>query len=254
LNAPLTLSLEGRVALITGAASGIGAAVAIALAGAGATVGINHTGRGSAAEKLVRQIDAAGGKAYAVEADVTSAAQIQAMIARTEHALGPLDILINNAGVILEKPFLELTEHDWDLVVDTDLKAVFLCCRAALPSMLRRESGTVINIASELGYLGRAGYAPYCAAKAGVIGLTRSLAREFAPRIRVNAIAPGPVNTPMLSLEHMSAAVLEQEKAIPAGRIGEPEEIAATALFLASDLASFYYGQVLGPNGGAVMS
>jgi 3-oxoacyl-[acyl-carrier protein] reductase len=155
--------------------------------------------------------------------------------------------------VILDKPFLELTEQDWDRIVDTDLKAVFLCCRAALPGMHRRRRGTVINIASELGYLGRAGFAPYCAAKAGVIGLTRSLAREFAPAIRINAIAPGPVNTAMLSLEQISAEVRTQEAAIPACRIGEPHEIAATALFLASDLASFYYGQVLGPNGGAAM-
>lgn len=251
---PLELALDGRVALVTGAASGIGAACAIALAGAGAIVGVNHIGRSEDAHKLVQQIEGLGGKALAIEANVTRAAQVEAMIAQVEHALGPLEIMINNAGVILEKPFLQLSEEDWDYVVDTDLKAVFLCCRAALPPMITRGVGTIINIASELGYLGRAGYAPYCAAKAGVIGLTRSLAREFAPAIRINAIAPGPVNTPMLSLEHMSPEVLAQEKAIPAGRVGEPGEIAATAVFLASDLASFYYGQVLGPNGGAVMN
>jgi 3-oxoacyl-[acyl-carrier protein] reductase len=117
--------------------------------------------------------------------------------------------------------------------------------------MLRQGAGVIINIASELGVLGRERYAPYCAAKAGVIGLTRSLAREFAPSIRVNAIAPGPVDTPMLSLENMSAEMLERERAIPARRVGEPNEIAGTALFLASDLATFYYGQVLSPNGGS---
>jgi 3-oxoacyl-[acyl-carrier protein] reductase len=111
----------------------------------------------------------------------------------------------------------------------------------------------VINIASELGQLGRAGYVPYCAAKAGVIGMTRALAREFAPQVRINAVGPGPVDTPMLSLEHMSREVLERETAIPAERVGEPTEIAATLVFLASELASFYYGQVLGPNGGAAM-
>jgi 3-oxoacyl-[acyl-carrier protein] reductase len=119
--------------------------------------------------------------------------------------------------------------------------------------MAARGRGTVINIASELGHLGRENYAPYCAAKAGVMGLTKSLAREFAPAIRVNAIAPGPVDTPMLSLAHMSAEVLAREQAIPAGRVGRPEEIAATAVFLASEAASFFHGQVLGPNGGAHM-
>jgi len=128
---------------------------------------------------------------------------------------------------------------------------VFLCARAVLPAMQKRGDGIIINIASELGIVGRAEYAPYCAAKAGVIGFTRSLAREFAPHIRVNAIAPGPVATPMLSLENMSPEVLERERAIPAARVGEPQEIASTALFLASGLASFYYGQVLSPNGGA---
>jgi 3-oxoacyl-[acyl-carrier protein] reductase len=119
--------------------------------------------------------------------------------------------------------------------------------------MRRRESGVIVNVASELGLLGRERYAPYCAAKAGVIGLTRALAREFAPQIRVNAIAPGPVNTAMLSSAHMSAEVLERESAIPARRVGEPREIAGTAVFLASDAATFYYGQVLSPNGGAWM-
>jgi 3-oxoacyl-[acyl-carrier protein] reductase len=155
--------------------------------------------------------------------------------------------------VILEKPSLDTTEEDWDFVVDTDLKAVFLCSRAVLPGMIDRGSGVVINITSELGFLGRERYGPYCAAKAGVIGLTRAMAREFAPAIRVNAIAPGPIDTPMLSLENMSAEMLERELAIPARRVGEPAEIAGTALFLASDLASFYYGQVLSPNGGAWM-
>ena len=186
---------------------------------------------------------------------MTRAAAVADLVRETETAFGPIDILVNNAGVIQEKPFVETTEADWDFVVGTDLKGVFLCCRAVLPGMVARGSGCVINVASELGYLGRALYAPYCAAKAGVIGLTRSLAREFAPAIRVNAIAPGPIDTPMLSIEHMSAAMMrEGERDIPARRVGTPDEIAGTALFLASDLASFYYGQVLSPNGGALMA
>jgi 3-oxoacyl-[acyl-carrier protein] reductase len=248
-----TISLEGKTALVTGAATGIGRAIAIALAGAGARIAVNHLGHAREARQVVKEMAAHGASAIEVEADVTKAAKVERMIGKIRDALGPIDILVNNAGVILEKPFIETTEEDWDYVVDTDLKAVYLCSRAVLPVMVERGAGTIINITSELGFLGRERYAAYCAAKAGVIGLTRSLAREFAPAIRVNAIAPGPVNTSMLSLESMSAEMLERERAIPAKRVGEPSEIAGTALFLASDLASFYYGQVLSPNGGAWM-
>lgn len=248
-----TISLEGKTALVTGAATGIGRAIAVALAAAGAHIAVNHLGRAAEARQVVKEMAAQGASAIEVEADVTKAAKVERMIDKVRDALGPIDILVNNAGVILEKPFLETTEEDWDFVVDTDLKAVFLCSRAVLPGMIERGSGVVINITSELGFLGRERYGPYCAAKAGVIGLTRAMAREFAPAIRVNAIAPGPIDTPMLSLENMSAEMLERERAIPARRVGEPAEIAGTALFLASDLASFYYGQVLSPNGGAWM-
>jgi 3-oxoacyl-[acyl-carrier protein] reductase len=245
--------LAGRTALVTGAATGIGRATAIALAAAGARVAVNHHGQHADADAVVDLIRGHGGEAMAVEADVTSADALATMVDAIGQAFGPLDIAVHNAGVIQEKPFLETTEADWDFVVGVDLKGVFLCCRAVLPGMVARGRGCVINIASELGHLGRAQYAPYCAAKAGVIGLTRSLAREFAPAIRVNAIAPGPVETRMLSAEFMSPEVLEMERAIPAGRFGRPEEIAATAVFLASDAASFFHGQVLGPNGGAHM-
>jgi 3-oxoacyl-[acyl-carrier protein] reductase len=251
---PPTLSLAGRTALVTGAATGIGRATALMIGAAGAAVMVNHLGRAAEADSVVGAIRAGGGRAERFEADVTNALAVAELVRETEALLGPIDILVNNAGVIQEKPFVETSEADWDFVVGTDLKGVFLCCRAVLPGMVARASGCVINVASELGYLGRALYAPYCAAKAGVIGLTRSLAREFAPAIRVNAIAPGPIDTPMLSIEHMSAAMLEKERDIPARRVGTPDEIAGTALFLASDLASFYYGQVLSPNGGALMA
>ncbi len=245
-----TVSLQGRTALVTGAATGIGRACALRLAQAGAFVWVNHLGQAGAAGDVVREIAAAGGRAQAIEADVSDAAAVQ----RMAEAVGAVDVLVNNAGVIQEKPFLETTEADWDRMLAVDLKAVFLVCRAIIPGMLSKGQGAIVNIASDLGILGRERYAPYCAAKAGVIGLTKSLAREFAPQhIRANAVAPGPVATAMVSLEHMSAEWVEKELAIPQHRLGAPEEIADTVLFLASDLSRFYTGQVLGPNGGSVM-
>ncbi|WP_374410374.1 SDR family NAD(P)-dependent oxidoreductase [Hydrogenophaga sp.] len=244
------MSLQGRSVLITGAATGIGRATALLFAQAGARVVINHWRQSAEAQALVDQIRADSGEALKVEADVSDAAAVQAMAGQ----IGPVDVLVNNAGIIQEKAFLETTEADWDRMLGVDLKAVFLVCRAFIPGMLARGGGVIVNIASDLGLLGRERYAPYCAAKAGVIGLTKSLAREFAPQhIRVNAIAPGPVATAMVSLEHMSAEWVEKELAIPQHRLGAPEDIAATALFLASELSGFYTGQVLGPNGGSVM-
>lgn len=246
----MNLSLQGKTALVTGAASGIGRAIALAFAQAGARVVVNHLRQPEASRAVVRAIAGAGGEAFAIDADVARAAEVQ----RLAEEAGEVHILVNNAGVIQEKPFLETTEDDWDRLLDVDLKSVFLTSRAVLPGMVARGSGVIVNLASDLGILGRERYAPYCAAKAGVIGLTRSLAREFAPQgVRVNAIAPGPVNTAMVSLEHMSPEWIEKELAIPQHRVAEPEEIAATALFLACDLSRFYCGQVLGPNGGSVM-
>jgi 3-oxoacyl-[acyl-carrier protein] reductase len=245
-----SLSLHGKTALVTGAASGIGRATALLFAQAGARVVVNHLRQPEAAQAVVRAITDAGGQAIAIDADVSNATEVQGLMA----GAGDTHILVNNAGIIQEKAFLDTTEGDWDRLLGVDLKSVFLTSRATMPGSTARGEGVIINLASDLGILGRERYAPYCAAKAGVIGLTRSLAREFAPQgIRVNAIAPGPVNTAMVSLEHMSPEWLEKELAIPQHRVAEPEEIAATALFLAGDLARFYCGQVLGPNGGSVM-
>lgn len=246
----MNLSLQGQTALVTGAATGIGRAIALMFAQAGARVIVNHLGQAAEAQAVVQAIAAGGGQAAAIDADVSRADAVQRLV----HEAGELHILVNNAGIIQEKPFLETTEADWDRMLAVDLKAVFLTSRAVLPGMVARGNGVIVNLASDLGILGRELYAPYCAAKAGVIGLTRSLAREFAPQgIRVNAIAPGPVNTAMVSLENMSPEWMEKELAIPQHRVAEPQEIAATALFLASDLSRFYCGQVLGPNGGSVM-
>jgi 3-oxoacyl-[acyl-carrier protein] reductase len=250
---PTSLSLAGRVALVTGASSGIGRAISLAFARAGASVVINHLGQAQQAAALRSSIEALGTRAWVIEADVSVALDVAGLVDHAVSACGAVDVLVNNAGILQEKPFLETTEADWDHMLGTDLKSVFLMSRAVLPGMLVRQSGVIINIASDLGLLGRALYAPYCAAKAGVIGLTKSLAREFAPHIRVNAIAPGPVNTAMVSLQSMSAQSIAKELEIPQARFAEPEEIAHTALFLASDLSRFYCGQVLGPNGGSVM-
>jgi 3-oxoacyl-[acyl-carrier protein] reductase len=246
-------SLEGRIALVSGASSGIGRATALAFARAGASVVINHLGQAEQAASLVTGIQALGVQAWAIEADVSVATDVARLADVVSLTCGQVDILVNNAGIIQEKPFLETSEADWDRMLATDLKSVFLMSRAVLPGMVKRRSGVIINIASDLGLLGRAMYAPYCAAKAGVIGLTKSLAREFAPHIRVNAIAPGPVNTAMVSLENMSVESIAKELEIPSARFAESEEIAHTALFLASDMSRFYCGQVLGPNGGSVM-
>ena len=245
----MNITLHNKTAIVTGAATGIGRAVAIMLGQAGARVIVNHLNRACEADQVVQAIAAAGGQAVAIEADVTSAHQVRQMVKSCDQ----IDILVNNAGVIAEKPFLDITEAEWDHVLDSDLKSVFLCSQAVLSRMAAQGAGIIVNISSDLGYLGRAHYASYCAAKAGVIGLTRSLAREFAPAIRINAVAPGPVNTAMLSTASMSMEWIAKEKDIPYQRFAEPEEIAATVLFLASDYARFYCGQVLGPNGGSVM-
>lgn len=248
------MTLQGRVALVSGATTGIGRATARALAEAGAAVAINHLNQAAAAAALVDELHRQGARAAAFEADVTCAGDIARMLAGAEAAFGSVDILVNNAGILLEKPLLQTGEDEWDRVLAVDLKSVFLLSRAVLPGMQARQQGVIVNIASDLGLLGRANFAAYCAAKAGVIGLTRAMAREFAPHIRVNAVAPGAVNTAMVAPEAMSAESLAQELSVPQGRIAEPAEIAATVVFLASDLARFYCGQVLGPNGGSVMA
>lgn len=245
--------LHKKTVLVTGAATGIGRAIAVAFAAAGANLVINHLRREAEAQVTAGLVTAAGADVRVLEADVTDQAAVDAMVEQAGADFGGIDVLVNNAGIVLVKPFLETSLKDWQQVIDTDLTSVFNCCRAVLPGMLARNSGCVINIVSELAYLGRDRYCAYTAAKGGVLSLTRSLAREFAPDIRVNAIAPGPTDTEMLASELTSEALYAQEISIPAGRIGKPEEIAGSAVFLASDQASFYCGDVLSPNGGALM-
>ncbi len=247
------MRLEGRTILITGAATGIGRATALAMADAGAGVVINHLAQEDLALALLDEITLRGGRAWTIGADVSNAQEVSQMMKHLANTCPAIDTLVHNAAIIQEKPFLDTTEADWDRMLAIDLKSAFLMARAVLPGMLAKGRGNLINIASDLGILGRAHFAPYCSAKAGVIGLTKSLALEFAPHIRVNAIAPGPVATAMLSPESMSAQTLALELDIPQRRFAHPNEIASTAVFLASELSGFYTGQVLGPNGGSVM-
>ena len=247
------LPLKNKVALVTGAATGIGRATVIALARAGASVWINHLGQAELAGKLCREVETLGAQAWSIEADVSSPSAVAAMFEQVVSA-GPLDLLVCNAGIILEKPFLETGEQDWARVLDVDLNGVYRCCQHALRHMQPRGCGAIVNLASDLGFLGRADYVAYCTAKAGVIGLTRSLAREFAADgIRVNAVAPGPIATDMVSPASMSAEWMAKELDIPMARLGSPEEVAAAIVFLLSPQASYFTGQILGPNGGSWM-
>lgn len=236
------MTLAGQKALVTGAASGIGFATAQALAKAGAAVILADQADLTDAESEIA--DARG-----IEVDVADPASVSNLFDQT----GPLDIAVNAAGILIECPTLDMTADAFDRQIAVNLRGSFLIAQGALRGMKARGSGRLILIASELGYLGRADFAAYCASKAGVIGLTRSLAREFAPDIHVNCVAPGPTDTPMLSAESMSPEWLAKECDNPMGRIGTPEEIAAAVLFLASPDASFMTGQTLCPSGGAVM-
>ena len=236
--------LEGRLAVVTGAASGIGAATVQELAAQGARVaGIDR--RSCTVPE--------GGRA--LTADVSSEAEVLAAFSALDAAGEVPDILVNCAGIIIERPLTRMTLEEFERIMSVNLRGCFLVGREAIIRMRDAgRGGRVINIASELAHLGRADYSAYCASKAAVIGLTRSWAREFAPDILVNAVAPGPVDTPMLSREHMSPDVLAQESALPLGRIGQPREIASVIAFLAGPGASYVTGQTFGPNGGAVMT
>ena len=204
-------------------------------------------------DELVKAVLSQTAIKAAYSADVSNSSAVRDMVASIEEQYGSIDILVNNAAISKPKPFLDISEAEWERTLDVNLKGAMLMSQAIIPGMLNKNQGCIINIVSELGYLGRENFAAYSASKGAVITLTRSLAREFAPAIRVNGIAPGPVMTDLLRGEIKTDEDLQKEMDIPLKRIAEPEEIAGTAVFLASDYARFYCGDILSPNGGALM-
>jgi len=246
--------LSGRVVLVTGSSRGIGAEIAARAAAEGARVAIHYHRSPDGAAGTLERVRAAGSDGATFAADVSDGAAAEGLVARVLEALGRIDGLVNNAGLTQVGPFLELEPAEWDAVLATDLSAAFHTSRAVLPSMLERGSGSIVNIASRLGQMGIAETAAYSAAKAGLIGLTRSLAAELGPRgIRVNAVAPGMIETEMVTDLATSEEGQRRLAGMPIGRFGRPEEVAEAVVFLLSDASSLFLGQTLNPNGGGYM-
>jgi len=244
--------MSAGVAIVTGAASGIGRATALHLARDGYAVAVNDL-KLPPAQAVADEIVAADGRAIGVAGDVSDETSVAELVAATVAEFGPVTLLVNNAGHAHQTLFVDLQPADFDRMFAVHVRGTFLCIRAVLPAMLERGAGVIVNVASQLGQIGGAQLVHYSAAKAAIIGLTKSLAREVSKQgVRVNAVAPGPINTPLsasLSEEWRRAKAAE----LPLGRMGEPEEVAATIAFLASDGASLFVGQTLGPNSGDVM-
>ena len=245
-------SLDGQTALVTGGGRGIGRAIAIALSEAGAEVVVNYANSAAAAEEVVAQITSAGGKAYALKANVSVEAEVDGLIKSVLERSGRLDVLVNNAGITRDGLLMRMKTEDWQAVIDLNLSGVFLCSRAVARPMLKQKSGRIINITSVVGLMGNAGQANYAAAKAGVIGLTKSTAKELASRgITVNAVAPGFIATDMT--KDLDAELILKD--IPLGTFGTQEQVAGAVRFLAADPAAAYItGQVLQVDGGMVMA
>jgi 3-oxoacyl-[acyl-carrier protein] reductase len=244
--------LKEKVAIVTGASRGIGCGVALALAGQGARVVVSARSA-AGVDEVVSAIKAAGGEALGVAADVALAADADRLIGAAVDAFGRIDILVNNAGITRDGLLLRMKDEDWDAVLDTNLKGAFLCTRAVAKVMSKQRYGRIINISSVVGEMGNPGQANYCASKAGLIGLTKSVARELARRnVTVNAVSPGFIVTDMTdALPEATRQVLASQ--VPLGRLGDVDDIAQAILFLASDAAGYITGQVLGVNGGMHM-
>ena len=245
--------LDGKTALVTGASRGIGRAVALRLAEEGARVAINYAGNVKAAEEVKASVEAAGGTAILCQADIADSAAVEAMIADVVKEFGAIDILVNNAGITRDTLLMRMKDEDFAKVLDTNLKGVFYCTKAVAKLMMKKRSGRIVNMASVVGLVGNAGQTNYAAAKAGVIGFSKSAAKELASRgITVNVVAPGFIGTDMTAglPESVKEKMLTD---IPLGRMGEAEDVANAVLFLASDQASYITGQVVNVDGGMVM-
>ena len=250
------IDLSGKVAIVTGAASGIGRATALALSESGAAVTINYRRNEKDADLLRKQIISSGGRAIAVQADVTRPSDVEALVKRASEEFGPVDVLVNNAGSLIERlRILELTEQRWDEVMDLNLKGAFLCSKAVVPSMMERKRGAIINLSSIAGRNGGAlGSIHYSTAKGGLITFTKGLAKELAPYgVRVNAVSPGVIDTPYHEQFSSPEMMKTYVGAIPLGRVGRPEEVAQVIAFLASDAASYLAGETIEINGGMFM-
>lgn len=246
----MTAELIGKTALVTGAAQGIGAAAAKSLAEAGARVILSDRRDSIATQKT---IETAGGTARTEVADVADASSVDGLFQSILENEGSLDFVVNAAGILSEGTIIDMPVSEFDRIISVNLRGSFLIAQGAAQMMTSAKSGRIILISSELAYLGRAEFSAYCASKAGVVGMTRALARELAPDVQVNSVAPGPVDTPMLALENMSQEWIDREIDNPLERVGKPREIAALVRFLCGPDAGFFTGQTLSPNGGAVM-
>lgn len=244
--------MEKKVCVVTGAARGIGKAVALAYAEQGANVIITYRANEEAARDTVQELKARGSEAIAIKADAGDETAVKEMAEKIQLKYGNIDVLVNNAGTIgQECPTVEIATEEWDRVMNTDLRGVFLSLKYMIPLFREESIGKIINISSELSVKGRANYLPYTAAKGAVNAMTRSLALELAPHILVNTLAPGPIETDMI-LKEMAPEWVEKEKDIPLKKLGTVQDIAATAVLLASKYGNFYCGQFISPNGGAV--
>jgi len=247
------MQLEGKTALVTGGSRGIGRSIALELARRGADVAINYAGNEAAAQKTAEEIKALGRRCIAIRADVADTAACTEMVEKVVAEFGKIDILVNNAGITRDTLLMRMKEEDWDAVLSTNLKSVYSCTRAAIKYMMKAKSGRIVSISSVVGASGNAGQANYAAAKAGIMGFTKAVAKETASRgITVNAVAPGFIATDMTAV--LSEKVVENLKAsIPMGRLGAPEDIAQAVAFLVSDGAAYITGQTLHVNGGMYM-